>query len=371
MAKKTGGSSVRPAPKPTAKTTKVLNKLRQTSELLNKKPPAGWPANTVPNPRAFSPLPDGWCHAIKVTGKSPRGKGGSYRHCLVGPGGRLFWHKYDLEKHLGTRIEGAKKASRPRIVDPDVFKKYPQEWVLVRTKTASQKNTQAYIDERCDALGGKTVRYALVEYEFKRPSGKMHPYNISDLSYDVKHGRLRVQAPGKSTEAGAMQTSKKAGTGQKSKKVLRKGKLKASAGRKLVPAVKDKATARSSPSPAVADPPAASVVAAPAPPGTAAGGDAGGFVRVCEAASQSGAFRRIAVPPVAADSATSRFAQLEAAVCEKFSTARGPSGKEMGERRLVSLVRIKDQTEIADDEDVALLSEGDELKATFVSSTRT
>ena len=89
------------------------------------------------------------------------------------------------------------------------------------------------------------------------------------------------------------------------------------------------------------------------------------FVRVCEAGSEGGAYRRVVLPG-AADPASERFAKLEAAVCEKFSTARGRSGEAIGVRRLVTLVRARDNLEIADQEDVALLGSGDELRVTFV-----
>jgi len=61
------------------------------------------------------------------------------------------------------------------------------------------------------------------------------------------------------------------------------------------------------------------------------------------------------------------FAEVESRLCTKFRTARGPDGTEVGPRRLVTLVRLSDSLELGDDEDVALLHDGDELEATFAA----
>uniref|UniRef100_A0A7S4SQN1 Uncharacterized protein n=1 Tax=Alexandrium monilatum TaxID=311494 RepID=A0A7S4SQN1_9DINO len=104
-------------------------------------------------------------------------------------------------------------------------------------------------------------------------------------------------------------------------------------------------------------------------------------LRVREAGSAS--FRRVVVgraAPEAADGGPSAeregggdgckspsFTEVECSVCAKFRSVRGPDGSEVGSRRLVTLVRIGDCLEVADDEDVALLQDGDELEATFAA----
>merc|ERR1740129_701611 len=97
-------------------------------------------------------------------------------------------------------------------------------------------------------------------------------------------------------------------------------------------------------------------------------------VRVREAGSAS--FRRVVLQ--AAESAGAEggggapagppcFQEVEKRICTKFSSSRGQDGQEVGLRRLVTLVRIADSLEVADDEDAALLRDGDEMEATFAA----
>mmetsp|Transcript_79628 Transcript_79628/g.174611 ORF Transcript_79628/g.174611 Transcript_79628/m.174611 type:complete len:642 (+) Transcript_79628:69-1994(+) len=65
------------------------------------------------------------------------------------------------------------------------------------------------------------------------------------------------------------------------------------------------------------------------------------------------------------------FQALESNICSKFSASRGPDGQPVGLRQLVSLVRIKDNLEIGDDDDTTLIEDGDEFEAMFVGSTKT
>jgi len=219
---KAGGSNVRrtiskrpkakAAPKPSAETKKHFTKMRETANMLQVEIPADWPEGVVPNVRAFGPLPAGWHHAKKVTGKSHRGDGGGMRGCFVGPGGNVFWHKTDLERHLGIKIEGAKEAVRPRIVDTAAFREFPKDHTLVRT---DKKAVESYITERCDALSGRTVQYALMEFNYQRADGTLRNYNIGDLKYDVKGGRFRVENAKKTkpVNASSPETVKKAKRG--------------------------------------------------------------------------------------------------------------------------------------------------------------
>mmetsp|Transcript_91971 Transcript_91971/g.297621 ORF Transcript_91971/g.297621 Transcript_91971/m.297621 type:complete len:246 (-) Transcript_91971:89-826(-) len=95
-------------------------------------------------------------------------------------------------------------------------------------------------------------------------------------------------------------------------------------------------------------------------------------VRVREAGSTS--FRRVVLRPVTDEGAQEggpagppTFAEVEARVCAKFRSARGPDGAEVGPRRLVTLVRLRDSLEVADDDDASLLQDGEELEATFAA----
>eukprot|EP00927_Polykrikos_kofoidii_P001888 TRINITY_DN10734_c0_g2_i1.p1 TRINITY_DN10734_c0_g2~~TRINITY_DN10734_c0_g2_i1.p1 ORF type:complete len:336 (-),score=62.21 TRINITY_DN10734_c0_g2_i1:154-1161(-) len=91
-------------------------------------------------------------------------------------------------------------------------------------------------------------------------------------------------------------------------------------------------------------------------------------VRVREHGSERMAFRRVVLraegaseigPPI--------FADVEARVCAKFKSSRGADGAELGPRRMIALVRLHDQLEICDDEEAALLVDGDELEVTLVA----
>jgi len=81
-------------------------------------------------------------------------------------------------------------------------------------------------------------------------------------------------------------------------------------------------------------------------------------------------FRRVVLSDVEATQsaqAPPSFQQVESRINQKFRTARGPDGIELGPRKLVRLVRICDCLEVGDDEDTALLQADDELEVTFAS----
>merc|ERR1740121_276645 len=94
-------------------------------------------------------------------------------------------------------------------------------------------------------------------------------------------------------------------------------------------------------------------------------------VRVREVgAASGGAFRRVVLRAKGADGeGAPSFAEVERRVADKFRSARGLDGQDLGPRRLVALVRLRDSLEIADDEDAALLEDGDELEAKFVAES--
>ena len=87
-------------------------------------------------------------------------------------------------------------------------------------------------------------------------------------------------------------------------------------------------------------------------------------LRICEA-EELRSFRRVPLP---GGVAFTSFVELEAAVAQKFASKRRADGSEVGVRRLVSLIRLQDQLQIGDDDDVAELREGDELEATFAET---
>merc|ERR1711879_797439 len=85
-------------------------------------------------------------------------------------------------------------------------------------------------------------------------------------------------------------------------------------------------------------------------------------LRVRDRDGERDTFRQVSVP---LEGGQATFAQVEARVAAKFRSSRGADGVELGLRRLAALVRLTDRLEIADDEDVALLRDGDELEACF------
>jgi len=78
-------------------------------------------------------------------------------------------------------------------------------------------------------------------------------------------------------------------------------------------------------------------------------------------------FRRVVLSDAEAIQPPS-FQEVESRINQKFRTARGPDGNELGPRKLVRLVRICDCLEVGDDEDTALLQADDELEVTFASA---
>eukprot|EP00929_Paragymnodinium_shiwhaense_P082371 TRINITY_DN43391_c0_g1_i1.p1 TRINITY_DN43391_c0_g1~~TRINITY_DN43391_c0_g1_i1.p1 ORF type:complete len:442 (+),score=151.79 TRINITY_DN43391_c0_g1_i1:82-1326(+) len=147
--------------------------------------PEGWPENTVPNVRAFMQLPKGWHHAKRLT------SGGNLHPCYVNDdGSRLFWHRKDLEKHLGVTLE-AIPTRRP--VSPEIEAEFGSESIIRRTGVSAGEGC---VLERCKKLDGKTVAYALLQFKYKKNvngESKLMNYNVGDLRYDIKYNRLRLE----------------------------------------------------------------------------------------------------------------------------------------------------------------------------------
>jgi hypothetical protein len=171
--------------------------LTKLAKRLNKTTPLDFPEGAVLNVRCCVPLPEGWHHAMKVTGKSGRGNGGILRHCYIGPGGLVKWHKYDLEKHLGIKIEGEQESVH-HFISPVIFEEFPEDAIIRRTD--NQIGCE-YMLKRCDGLNGKTVSDALYSYQYKRSDlAGSKQYSVSDLRYDIKGGRIELDM-GKATAA--------------------------------------------------------------------------------------------------------------------------------------------------------------------------
>lgn len=90
-------------------------------------------------------------------------------------------------------------------------------------------------------------------------------------------------------------------------------------------------------------------------------------VRVRESGSDRGTFRRVVLAEEQSGKSSVAFEEVERRICSKFQTSRKSDGSEVGARRLVTLVRLRDKLEVLDDEDATLLQEGDELEATFAA----
>lgn len=165
---------------------KQLREMGTFAQLKGFKTPSDWPEGAVPNVRAFAPLPKGWHHAQIPTST------GNMRRCFIGPKGKLFWHKEDLERHIGKPLGDAKDVDRPRIPKPSLLQKYGADSILRRTEV---QKPAAYINTRCDGLHGRTVLYAIQNYRYKR-EGQLTAYRSIDLKYDLEAGSLEVDKKG-------------------------------------------------------------------------------------------------------------------------------------------------------------------------------
>lgn len=185
---------------------KEMDILKKHAVRLKKEAPSDWPEGAVPNVRCSTPLPDGWQHAMKVTAKSGRGGGGILRRCYIGPGGLVKWHKSDLEKHLGVKIETDHEHGN-RFISPLVFDEFPEEATIRRTDS---KVGSEYMVKRCDGLDGKTVSDSLYNYKYKSgSSGESVQYTVSDLRYDIKGGRIILETAGVASQLVKKEQGKK------------------------------------------------------------------------------------------------------------------------------------------------------------------
>lgn len=214
---------------PTAKTAKIIENMKATASLVEVKTPADWPEGAVPNVRSFVPLPSGWRHAKKVTGASGKGSGGLLRSCFIGPGGKLIWNKPDLEKYLGKKIVAPPNAKRLRCMNPVHMSEFPPDAVVRRN--SQKKAKEDYINTRCDAMAGLTVKDLLGKFKYKCYDGKTYDYNVSDLRYDLKRGNIVLEGAGR---AGA-KPKKNAATKTAATAATASARVRASGGMKVAP----------------------------------------------------------------------------------------------------------------------------------------
>lgn len=206
--KKAAATAKRHAPRAAAKrpergpltegAERTLKALRDNAQAMGAEAGADWPADTVPNVRAWQKLPAGWRHAVKVTNKSAKSNGGTLHRCFVGPGGLVKWHKKDLEKHLGEQFPSSEGREHARFMSAEVCREFPPKEILRRT---AKKDATPYVLKRCDQLNGKTVEFALMKFRCLTSAGVEVDYGISDLRYDIKRGNLEIAGLGKAQNA--------------------------------------------------------------------------------------------------------------------------------------------------------------------------
>lgn len=165
---------------------KVVARWRQTREAQHRspyelEPPAHWPAGALPDPscsRAWW-LPHGWTPAVQVTA------GGRLRRCFIGPEGVRKFHKCDVE---AAAANAPRPPGRPPLVPPW---RLPPDAVLMRGAAPRTP----YIQQRCEAAAGKTVRAALAAVRYIDSVGREKTYGAGDLCHDIHNGFLSFAKP--------------------------------------------------------------------------------------------------------------------------------------------------------------------------------
>lgn len=161
----------------------------------------GWPQDVVADDRWCSWMPEGWEPALKMTAGKILIQG------MVGPlpedGGvrKFFFHKVDLEKHLGRKLDLDERGKKPRD-----FGNINPEHFLHRT---DREPLQSYIKTRCDGLHGYSVEEALDDFKYMHGEGKdakQKQYSMQDLKYDVEERKFLQLVPERPA-AGARQAA--------------------------------------------------------------------------------------------------------------------------------------------------------------------
>jgi len=141
--------------------------------------PADWKDGFVKDDRWVSYLPADWTPGLKMT------DGGILIKVYVGPlpERKHFFHKVDLEKHLGRALSLDERGPKPLAfndIDPKKFIK--------------RKDTGAvaeYLNERCNKLHGLSVEEAM-GLSFEHTHGKTKKYCLADLKYDLQYNRFEL-----------------------------------------------------------------------------------------------------------------------------------------------------------------------------------
>mmetsp|Transcript_15413 Transcript_15413/g.26981 ORF Transcript_15413/g.26981 Transcript_15413/m.26981 type:complete len:423 (+) Transcript_15413:50-1318(+) len=149
--------------------------------------PDGWPADCYPDPGCFvSWLPQGWRSAKQLT------SGNKWLPAYVSPQNKRFFHKDDVEKHLGGKKLKATASIRDKPRKPVQQEQFPDDALIA---AGNLENKSPYIQKRCQALAGKTVKEAL-KTTYKNAAGKNKRYGMSDLKYDKMYKNIIIQKPG-------------------------------------------------------------------------------------------------------------------------------------------------------------------------------
>lgn len=161
----------------------------------------GWPQDVVADDRWCSWMPEGWTAALKMTAGKILITG------MVGPlpedGGmrKFFFHKPDLEKYLGRKLDLDERGKKPL----DYGNINPKHF-LHRT---DREPACSYIKARCDSLHGYLVEEALSDFKYTHGEGmaaKQKQYSMADLKYDVED-RTFLQLVSERPAAEARQTA--------------------------------------------------------------------------------------------------------------------------------------------------------------------
>lgn len=161
----------------------------------------GWPQDVVADDRWCSWMPEGWTAALKMTAGKILIMG------MVGPlpddGGmrKFFFHKADLEKYLGRKLDLDEKGKKPL----DYGNINPKHF-LHRT---DREPACSYIKARCDSLHGYLVQEALCDFKYTHGEGmaaRQKQYSLADLKYDVEDRKFLQLVPERPA-AGARQAA--------------------------------------------------------------------------------------------------------------------------------------------------------------------
>jgi len=146
---------------------------------------ANWPEDCVVDDRHVSYLPLDWTAAIKMT------ENGLLLPCFIGPepGRKRFFHKVDLEKHLGRTLSSDERGEKSRVVPENLRSEFPPSHFLA---CGAETPRAQYIVDRCRRIHGMTIEDAIEKFMYKDTHGLERHYNMTDLQYDVNAKFLSI-----------------------------------------------------------------------------------------------------------------------------------------------------------------------------------